>query len=1099
MKSPAIFSALQAQKRPNKEEPPASEMKEFKEFKRGKNMKQKIKLLAISSIFLLAAILLINGRGDATAGSSAQVTYVVTTDDDHDDGLCRTDCTLREAINAANDNPGLDTIVFHIEPDSGDDFVTILPDSELPPITDPIVIDGATDQGVVGLTPTQCASTTEDSNMAILLNGIFAGSGASGLTLNGNSDGSTIQGLAIIQFDEIGIEVNSTNNHIRCNHIGANLDGFDGTHGNHDRPGNGDAGIWLSQDGNMIGGEFFSDRNVISDNGGSGVVINANSDSNIIQSNFIGVAADGVTPLGNYRRGITIHGDTNLIGGIEPRKRNVISANLRDGIWTDHENAVGNSINNNYIGVDRNGAPLGNAENGIYFHLGSENLVGDRAPNLIAYNGQNGVRVGVNSAGNTLDVNEIRDNAELGIDLEKEGEQSGDITLNDPLGDLDVGGNRLQNFPNLTSADVIGNIEGSFQSTPGNYFISFYSNESCPGGYGEGETFIETIEISVPESQPPGPIIPLVPVSIDILLTQPLTAGDYIVATATRESTGDTSEFSACVQVTEATFVVNSVDDTTDNVPGDGVCEVNQSSNVCTLRAAITELNASPGLGPFRIAFDIPGNGPHRIMPPVNGVIWDDIEKPVVIDGLSQPDSACPTIDPTAEIPYAPANLQIILDGSNLGAGNGLTLVGGSRRSEVRGLVIGGFPGHGIAANSQDNVIACNHIGVTRVGAADFGNGANGINVNAEGNTIGGASLTERNVISGNALNGVRINDDVVGSRIRGNLIGTNAIGTAAIPNDESGILIQGATDNIIGGLTNATGNLISGNGLAGIALRTQADSNLIWGNDIGTGLLGLSAIPNQVGILIVNSDSNQVGGDQARMGNVVSGNSEEGIFLEVDSENTIIDYNRVGLNSAGAPLGNGASGIVLGANVTGTEVFSNTIGANGANGVQVEDVRNPIRFNQIYLNGELGIDLNNDGLTNNDLGDVDTGGNDAQNFPMLFAADLVSGTITFTLSSTPSDPFVIDFYKSPQCDSPDGHGEGAEYLGEWPVLTNANGIFAGQASISGFSDGDVLTATATDQRGNTSEFSRCFTVVAPNPPVFNPSHAIFLPISLKR
>ena len=93
----------------------------------------------------------------------------------------------------------------------------------------------------------------------------------------------------------------------------------------------------------------------------------------------------------------------------------------------------------------------------------------------------------------------------------------------------------------------------------------------------------------------------------------------------------------------------------------------------------------------------------------------------------------------------------------------------------------------------------------------------------------------------------------------------------------------------------------------------------------------------------------------------------------------------------------------------------------------------------------------------------------------------------------------MVDFYRSPQCDSLDGHGEGAEYLGERPVITNASGIFAGQASISGFSDGDVLTATATNQNDNTSEFSRCFTVVAPNPPVFNPTHVLFLPSMLKR
>lgn len=47
-----------------------------------------------------------------------------------------------------------------------------------------------------------------------------------------------------------------------------------------------------------------------------------------------------------------------------------------------------------------------------------------------------------------------------------------------------------------------------------------------------------------------------------------------------------------------ATFVVDSVDDRIDAVPGDGTCE--SEAGACTLRAAVMEANASPG--PDRIA-----------------------------------------------------------------------------------------------------------------------------------------------------------------------------------------------------------------------------------------------------------------------------------------------------------------------------------------------------------------------------------------------------------------------------------------------------------------------------------------------------------------
>ncbi len=42
--------------------------------------------------------------------AAPRITFGVTTADDHDDGTCDSDCTLREAINAANANPGPDSI-----------------------------------------------------------------------------------------------------------------------------------------------------------------------------------------------------------------------------------------------------------------------------------------------------------------------------------------------------------------------------------------------------------------------------------------------------------------------------------------------------------------------------------------------------------------------------------------------------------------------------------------------------------------------------------------------------------------------------------------------------------------------------------------------------------------------------------------------------------------------------------------------------------------------------------------------------------------------------------------------------------------------------
>src|SRR5215510_1913306 len=76
----------------------------------------------------------------------AVTTFTVNTADDHDDGNCNVaDCTLREAINAANANGGgLDLISFSI---SGAGVHTINLNGGLPPITGRVTIDGTT-QGV---------------------------------------------------------------------------------------------------------------------------------------------------------------------------------------------------------------------------------------------------------------------------------------------------------------------------------------------------------------------------------------------------------------------------------------------------------------------------------------------------------------------------------------------------------------------------------------------------------------------------------------------------------------------------------------------------------------------------------------------------------------------------------------------------------------------------------------------------------------------------------------------------------------------------------------------------------------------------------------
>ena len=356
---------------------------------------------------------------------------------DVDDGTCdAAHCSLREAINAANRNAGLDTIVFNIP---GPGSHAIQPTSALPTITDPVVIDGYTQPGA---SPnTNGPGLGLNSVLMIELDGTIAGTGVHGLRLN--SSGSTVQGLVINRFFE-GVSISTsgaTGNMVLGNFIGTDVSGAVDL-------GNTLHGVLILHpaSNNAIGGTTPDARNLISGNDLRGVGIFGTAavappigtnlaSGNVVQGNLIGVQADGTSPLGNASRGINI----------------------------------GSFASNNTIGGTASGAG-----------------------NVIAFNPQ-GVVI-FEGTGNAILSNSTFSNGGLGIDLAPIG-----VTPNDS-GDADTGANELQNFPVLTSAIGGGGtvIEGTLNSTPNTEFrVELFSNSACdPSGHGEGEAFIGAISVT---------------------------------------------------------------------------------------------------------------------------------------------------------------------------------------------------------------------------------------------------------------------------------------------------------------------------------------------------------------------------------------------------------------------------------------------------------------------------------------------------------------------------------------------------------------------------------------------------------------------------
>ena len=150
----------------------------------------------------------------------------------------------------------------------------------------------------------------------------------------------------------------------------------------------------------------------------------------------------------------------------------------------------------------------------------------------------------------------------------------------------------------------------------------------------------------------------------------------------------------------------------------------------------------------------------------------------------------------------------------------------------------------------------------------------------APGNTVGGTAPGAGNVVSGNANHAVTVvGAAAIGSVIQGNFIGTDPTGTIRVANVGIGVDIVSAVNTTIGG-AGAARNVISGNG-AGIQIRTNASGTIIQGNHIGVNAAGTAAIGNGVGINIHDAVTGTIiGGAAPGESNVVSGNTGTGVSI---------------------------------------------------------------------------------------------------------------------------------------------------------------------------------------------------------------------------
>ena len=277
-------------------------------------------------------------------------------------------------------------------------------------------------------------------------------------------------------------------------------------------------------------------------------------------------------------------------------------------------------------------------------------------------------------------------------------------------------------------------------------------------------------------------------------------------------------------------------------------------------------------------------------------------------------------------------------------------LIGGGSQSSRN--VISGNTNVGVridtstSASPSANVVAGNYVGLNVLGTAAVPNGAGIVISGASSNTIGGAAATLGNVISGNTGAGVSIGGAASSAdEVLGNFIGTNPSGSAALANGGSGVLVGGGLGHIIGGTLAAARNVISGNGSYGVEFTNTAgaaSNSVVQGNYIGVDASGSVAIANTASGVLVLGTGQTIGGSSAGAGNVLSGNTENGIFVSQPSAALTIAGNLVGTDAAGGiaipnhqygVLVGLSNGLTIGGTTPGTR---NILSGNGFAGILI-------------------------------------------------------------------------------------------------------------------------------------------------------------------
>lgn len=509
--------------------------------------------------------------------------------------------TFREAVIAANNTPGPQTIAFNVPPSRWDPLFPngALIFSDIDPF---ILHDDSTT--IDGRTQTAFTGDTNPTGHEVAFWGEHPTAAGSPMII-AHSNGNTFVGLDAMHRRGVGIAIAADAEGNRV--IGCTIDGpyhaaveIEGSHntiggtapGEGNRLASGNAGVRVESAfgesvpvgnrivgnaitgsavgvqvrggavGTIVGGPTLAERNVIAGVGRfgeegfpSGAMVSVGEAAGtVVEGNYIGTTPDGLAAAPGQKgtRGVAIQGapDTVIRG-------NVVSGILIEGI--NHAagqlfgigieigpGSPGSVVERNLVGLGADGVtPVPNLQ-GMEVSGGSDApiTIGGVAPdagNAIAHNLRTGVAVGAFVTRAAFLGNATFENGLLGVDLQAVGGIG--TTENDAEDPDEQGANRLQNHPVLSSVGQDGDalaVTYVVDTAPANAAYPLRV-EFFLADADEGAVFLgaDTYTAADYEAGQPGPKTTVLDVS-----GPGFPGGTALVATAT-DAAGNTSEFSA--------------------------------------------------------------------------------------------------------------------------------------------------------------------------------------------------------------------------------------------------------------------------------------------------------------------------------------------------------------------------------------------------------------------------------------------------------------------------------------------------------------------------------------------------------------------------